>query len=242
MACRPRPWHNGGVHQDRPSIDLAADNGPGRPGTWPPPVLPWRLVGGAFLHFVLPFYLLAILAAIVVERPANGEAALTVALRASPALLGGYAAAAIAATGLAALLDPLLRRRRARRESRDPGAAALRSERDLRRALASARAIPGPRAEAAMARIAAARWDHGDPRHQSLSRDLAEAVAASTRALATAAPERRPALAEMVATTIEHIAAAQAELAAAQAHADETQARIVAGYVEARYGPPQLWD
>ncbi|WP_395335426.1 hypothetical protein WBP06_26130 [Novosphingobium sp. BL-8H] len=218
------------MHKDRAS---ASD----RPSA---PILPWRLIGGAFLHFVLPFYLLAMLAAIVRERPADAEALLHLALRVSPALLGGYVATAIAATGLAALIDPLLRRRRAGREARDPRAAAIRSERDLQQAVIAARALPNPCMEAALGQIAAARWNHDDPRHQALARDLAEAVESSTRALATAAPDRRPALTEMIAATIAHIASAQAELAAADARADETQARIVAGYVEARYGPSHL--
>ncbi|WP_395398058.1 hypothetical protein WBP07_26380 [Novosphingobium sp. BL-8A] len=204
------------------------------------PVLPWRLVAGAFLHCVLPFYLLAMLAAIVVRRPDHVEALLDLALRISPALLGGYALVATGATTFAALVDPLLRARRARREARDPRAPAARSERDLRRAIAASRAIRGARTEAAIAAITAANWNHEDPGHQALSRDLAEAIESSTRALATAAPDRRPALTEMIAATIEHIAAAQADLAIAQARADETQARIVAGYVEARYGPSQF--
>lgn len=218
------------VSKDRASIG----------GEYPASILPWRLVAGAFLHLVLPFYFLAILVAVVRNGSADLESMLHLALRVSPALLGGYAVAAVAATAFAALVDPLLRARKARREARNPRARAERSERQLRHALSVGRTVPGSPAEAALALLANTRWNHGDPRYQALSRDLAEAIDASTRALATAAPERRPALAAMVTATIEQIAAAHADLAAADAQEDETQARIVAGYVEARYGPSKL--
>ncbi|TCM15359.1 hypothetical protein EDF56_11039 [Novosphingobium sp. PhB165] len=194
-------------------------------------------MGGAFLHFVLPFYLLAMLVAVVRDAPDDAESVLHLALRLSPALLGGYAALAVAATTAAALVDPLLRARQRRRRARDPRAAAKRSERLLHHALDRARTLPGPRAEAALARLTSARWNHDDPAYQALARDVAEAVETSVRALGSAAPEKRAVLADMAAATIERIVAAEAELAEAEAQEDEKQARIIAGYVEARYGP-----
>lgn len=199
------------------------------------PVLPWRLVAGAFLHFVLPFYLVAVVIAVLHQVPHDAVQLLHLMLRASPMLLAGYAAVAFATTAAAALIDPILRKRRLRRAASDPMRAALHSERRLASAVSQGRAMPDPRAQAALQALAAARWNHRDPRYQALARDLLELVESSVRSLATVSADRRQAMLDMTAVSLEHIAAAQAELTAADAQENETQARIVSGYVEARY-------
>jgi hypothetical protein len=202
------------------------------------PILPWRLVAGAFLHFVVPVYLIAIVLdfALIAPPVAGVEPALHRVLHISPALLGGYAGFALLATLGAALADPMLRARRARRRAAHPHAAGLASERRLRGALTQGKGLFGPATDRMLAGLGAARWDHGDPHCQALARDLAEAVAASADALATAPAERRAGIVGMAAATIGRIAAAQEQLAAIRAREDERQAQIVAGYVEARYG------
>lgn len=202
------------------------------------PILPWRLVAGAFLHFVVPFYLIAILVDLMLGTPhEDTEAMAHHALLVTPPLLGGYVAVAALATIIAALADPTLRSWRARRQAGEPGVAVIRSERRASEAMSRGTMLFGPRGDAALARLATARWDHTDLRQQALSRDLIEAVTASVAALSTAPMERRTAIADMAAATFEHIAFAQAELAASRALEDERKAQVIAGYVETRYGP-----
>jgi hypothetical protein len=203
------------------------------------PILPWRLVAAAFLHFIVPFYLVAILLDVLAAKPhaPNAEAVLRQILAISPALLGSYVGFAMLLSGVAALVDPVLQRRRARRNAADPRAAARRSELCVQQAARLGKALFGPRADAALAHLVTAGWDHTDFRQQALSRDLLEAVAASATALSTAWPARRTAIADMAADSLDHIVAAQNELADDRALEDERKVRAIAGYVEARYRP-----
>lgn len=203
------------------------------------PILPWRLVGGVFLHFLVPYYLIAALIDVLfVASPVHEPgAALHRILRASPVLLGGYAALALFATLLAAVTDPLLRARRDRRAAAHPQAPALRSDRMLRDAIGRGTGRFGARADAALAALGESRWDFASTEQQALVRALAEAIAASVDAIISAPPERRGAIADMAAGTIEHIVRAQRELAVANAAQDERKASAAAGYVEMRYGP-----
>lgn len=201
-------------------------------------VLPWRLVAGIFLHFLVPVYVIAVGLDIVLEPGRlDVEVALHRALAASPWILGGYALVTLLAVMVAVLLDPLLRARARRRAVRDPLRQSRRAERLVRQGLHEGGGRLGPRSDAALARLRAARWDFADPGQQALARDLAQCARASAAALGSAGPGRREAIAEMAAATFERLADAQADLAVASASEDERQARIIAGYVETRYGP-----
>jgi hypothetical protein len=228
VACACCAWQDDAV-RDRGGIDDDSDDRP---------ILPWRLVAGAFLHFVVPFYLIAVVIDVLLfgPREAGAEAMLRHALVVSPVLLAGYAGVALLATLLAAGIDPVLRRRRERRARSNPVVMDRRLADRVVRAAELGKGRFGSRADAALAALAAARWEYRHPGHQALARDLLEAVSASTAALASAAPERRAAIAEMAAATIERLANARRELADENAAQDERKARASAGYVEARYG------
>ncbi|WP_454883852.1 hypothetical protein [Sphingomonas oryzagri] len=201
------------------------------------PILPWRLVAGAFLHFVVPFYLIAVVTDVLLFGPheVSGEGMLRHALAASPALLSGYVGVALLATLLAAGIDPLLRRGRARRLAKDPAVMDRRLADRVGRAAAVGKGRFGVRADAALAAMTQARWVYGDPSHRALAGDLIETVRVSCAAIESAPVDRRAAIAAMAAGTIEHLARARKELADVGAAQDERKARAAARYVEIRY-------
>jgi hypothetical protein len=204
-------------------------------------VLPWRIVAGILLHFCVPAYLLTCLAAGLLVMPRPGSLGEVVARM---MLTGGYFLPAYAALiGVSAIgarmLDPLLRRRRAHRLARDPGAIADTSQRrvadavrTLRGLSAQARSIRLDQALTAIDRLA---WDHHDERFRLLAGDLGTATDAFAAAFASAAPTRRPELIDLAAESCERLAAAVAALAAERGKLDEGDARTVAGYIAARY-------
>lgn len=204
-------------------------------------VLPWRIVAGILLHFCVPAYLLACLAAGLLVTPRPGSPGEVVARM---MLTGGYFlpayAALIGVSAVAArMLDPLLRRRRAARLARDPGAIAAMSQ---RRVADAVRALRGLSAQAHSARldqtIAAfdrLAWDHHDERFRLLAGDLGTATDAFAAAFASATPVRRPALIDLAAESCGRIAAAVEALAEQRGKLDEGDARTVAGYIAARY-------
>jgi hypothetical protein len=201
-------------------------------------ILPWRIVAGAFLHFGVPAYLLSVPLACVLAgtRDATFGAALERALPFSGWFLVLYALAAILSTLAAATIDPLLRARRARRLARDPHAAALASARRLSRALAEGRRLLGDSAAVPLDRMAAAAWDHADPRYQALSADMAELVRIAVQALATAKPDRRAPILQVTTDALARLEAALDTLLAERGRLDEGDALTVARYVESRYG------
>jgi hypothetical protein len=206
------------------------------------PVLPWRLVVGVLLHFVIPAYLATIVIAGLLGAPrhASTEALLAFLLDATGAFVGAYVLLIVGAAGAARLLDPPLRRRRAAREAADPRIAANRSQRRVVQALSQAgRLAVGAEAGRVTAAIAAIResgWHHGDDRFQAMSADLAEATRAFVAAFDTAEPVRRAEIAGLAATALERIAAALAALSAERRRLDEGDARTAARYIDARYG------
>jgi hypothetical protein len=224
--CASRlPWHDGAVQEDGAFGDDR-------------PILPWRLIAGVFLHFIVPFYLIALIADVVLfgETGASVAAILGHVLRISPALIGGYAGIAALVSLAAALIDPLLRARRAGRRACDPRWGVERAERQLRGAIAQGKGLFGSQADATLARLGAAQWRYEDPRYRSLVRDLVDAIKASARAIESSPPARSAELVGMTSVTIERIAAAHRHLVEDGAGEDERKARILAGYVELRYG------
>ncbi|CAN5646676.1 hypothetical protein BH10PSE14_BH10PSE14_00950 [soil metagenome] len=204
-------------------------------------ILPWRIVAGILLHFCVPAYLLACLAAGLLVMPRPGSLSDVVARM---MLTGGYFLPAYAALiGVSAIgarmLDPLLRRRRAHRLARDPGAIAATSQRHVANAVsrlrglsAQARSTRLDQAVAALDRLA---WDHHDDRFRLLAGDLGTATDAFAAAFASAAPARRAELIALAAESCERLATAVDALAEERGRLDEGDARTVAGYIAARY-------
>jgi hypothetical protein len=207
------------------------------------PVLPWRLVVGALLHFILPAYVATLAIAGFVDGPrhSSAEALLDFALGASGKFLAFYILLIVVAAGTARLLDPPLRTRRARIDAANPALAAKRSQRRVARASAEAgRLAYGDatgRVTMAVTAIRDGRWQHGDDRFQALSADLAEATHTFSTAFETAGPDRRAEIAALAATSLERIAAALESLAAERGRLDEGDARTLARYIDTRYGP-----
>jgi hypothetical protein len=201
------------------------------------PVLPWRLVAGGFLHFVLPAYLVALVVDLLLfAHAATFEAMLRQALPFSGRFLLVYGAVTLAGSVVAAALDPLLRARRGRREARDPGAAARHSEARLVDAIGQGRGRFGGDADAVLQAIRSGRWQHDDPRFQALSRDLVEVVRTSLAALASTDRERRAGVVETAERALRGIASGLRELELEASRRDEGDAQTVARYVESRYG------
>lgn len=206
-------------------------------GSRPRAISAWRLVGGAYLHFAVPAYLVAMpLAALFAGPPDARIAALIGALpRLSAWFLGGYALLAALSVAAAMALEPLLRRGAARREARDPHRAALASSRRVARAIADGIARLGPDSASVLDALRGPRWDHADDRFQALSADLAEVVRAASAALATAPAERRAAIADLAAASLHRVDAALAMLQAERGRLDEGDLHTVARYVAMRY-------
>lgn len=202
------------------------------------PVLPWRLVVGALLHFIIPAYLYTLFATWLVEG-APTHALLGEAVRVSGKFLAFYAAFALLAALLARAVDPPLRRRRGRREAGDPALAARASAERVATATArAARLASGTAGEPIAAAVAALRhamWDHADERDRKLSGDLADAVDAFVRAHASASLEGKGEIATLAAASLARIASALDELAGERRRLDHDDALTHARYLERKY-------
>ena len=226
--------------RDQPMLVL--DDGSDRP------VLPWRFVVGVLLHCIIPAWLVTLVCAIVLTGPASLTTAgmADVALSASLKFLAVYGPLVLVAALLARLVDPALRRRRARRFARDPAAAAIRSARCLKRATATiARVSTGAassRLGDTVAAIGRASWRHEDPRYQALSADLDQAAQVFATACASATPDRQPQIVALAETAFDHILQNLHALSADRSRLDEGDARTIAGYIDLRYGDPDPAD
>ena len=80
------------------------------PNPTKPPIAAWRIVGGAFLHFVVPAYLVTVALVTLFEAPAGASASALarLALGYSGWFLAGYGALALAGTIAAAAIEPAL--------------------------------------------------------------------------------------------------------------------------------------
>jgi hypothetical protein len=147
-----------------------------------------------------------------------------------------YAAVALFASLGAAGLDPILRRRRARREAKDPAAAARRFEQRIEAAVRLGLGRFGADGDAALEQMRRRRWDPDDPRFQALAADLEQVVQRSVEALSHATEEGRPAIIEIACGAIDHVGQGLEALDASARDQAESKARTVARYVELRYG------
>lgn len=201
----------------------------------------WRFVAGTFLHLVLPIYILAVGAdaLIVASNGASTEAIMRHALGFSWRFLAVYAGVAVLATLVAAALDPILRRARRGPSAIDRQPAQLSAAR-LTAALRRGRGRFGAQADALLASIGAARWDHADPRFQVVARDLASLVSASAEALAAAPPAKKAEIASMTTGALARIASGLDQLTQEHSARAEDAARTVVNFVAARYGRDEL--
>lgn len=191
----------------------------------------WKLVGGASVHCVVPAYLVAL--GVDGWRFASvGAGGLDAWLAHVPGVslwfLGGYTALGVGATVVAALVRP------STAQVEDGTAqAAL----HLTRALGRGRGAFGAQGDAALDRIAALRPDLSDGAVRAMLRDLAAMVEAGVEA-GRAAGETldNPEIRAMSAAAIERIAGEMEALARTGAEQAQDRARIMATYVEQRYG------
>lgn len=200
------------------------------------PIPAWRIVGGAFLHFAVPVYVGTVAVATLFTAPAGaplGELA-HLALGYSGWFLAGYAALALAATVVAAALEPLAGRRR---DAIDPSRAANDSRMRVTHALAEARSLPGADLRRLVDVLARPRWNHDDERYQALSRDLAQVVHAMAVANDTASDESRTDILALATRSLQRIDDTLSDMVAERSRLDHGDARAVARYVENRYGP-----
>jgi hypothetical protein len=203
-----------------------------------PPIRAWRIVGGAFLHFAVPAYLVTVAVVTLFNAPAGASAGdlMRLALAYSGWFLVGYAALALVGTTGMAAIEPALAIGRHRRRARDPGFASAESRLRVTRALAAARSLPGGELRRLIDSIGAQRWDHDDSRFQALSEDLYQVVRAMTAANATASTKSRPDIIDLATGSLRRVDDALGELVADRSRLDHGDARAVARYVENRYG------
>ena len=200
------------------------------------PIRAWRIVGGAFLHFAVPVYVVTVAVATLFTAPTGAplNELARLALGYSGWFLAGYSTLAVAATLAAAALEPLVGRRR---NAADPSRAAIDSRMRLTHALAEARSLPGADLRRLVDMLAQPKWDHDDARYQALSRDLAQVVHAMAAANDTASDESRADILALATRSLQRIADTLRNLVADQSRLDHGDARAVARYVENRYGP-----
>jgi len=201
-------------------------------------VLPWRIVAGILLHFCVPAYLLACLAAcvLVAPQPTSVSEVLARMVQTGAYFLPGYAALiGVSAIG-AKTIDPVLRRWRSVRLARNPQAIADQSRARLSGAMTTLRQLPrDARLTTALATLEHLPWDHDDARAQDLTRDLATAATAFASAFRSAPEARRGEVIDLAAESSERVAAAAGALAGERGKLDQGDARTIAGYIATRY-------
>jgi len=203
------------------------------------PIRAWRIVGGAFLHFAVPVYAVAVAVATLFAAPAGAPVneLARLALGYSGWFLAGYTALTLLATLAAAAIEPLIGMGRRRREAIDPSRAAIDSRRRVTHALAEVRSLSGADLHRLADVLAAPRWDHDDVRYQALSQDLEQVVRAMVAANRTASGESRPDIVALATRSLQRIEDTLRDLAAERSRLDHGDARAIARYVENRYGP-----
>ncbi|MDT8758980.1 hypothetical protein MZO42_09750 [Sphingomonas psychrotolerans] len=98
----------------------------------------WRFVAGVFAHCALPAFVVVVpFAALAVFHGETWSQLVGRLPTLSAWFLASYAAVAALSVLAAAIVDPVLRRRYAKRQARDPNAAALASGRRLAQAIAT---------------------------------------------------------------------------------------------------------
>jgi hypothetical protein len=201
------------------------------------PIRAWRIVGGAFLHFAVPAYVVTVAVATFFTAPAGAPLSelAHLALGYSGWFLAGYGALALTATLVAAALEPLVNLRR--RVAIDPNRAATDSRTRVTHALAEARSLPGADLRKLVDGLAQPRWNHDDERYQALSLDFAQVVHAMAVANNTASNESRPDILALSTRSLQRIEEMLSSLVTERSRLDHGDAHTIARYIENRYGP-----
>ena len=199
----------------------------------------WKIVGGAFVHFAFPVYLLAALfdglrLAATSAGASGWSPVIAGVLRDSAYGLAIYAGLALVATGLALTLDRI---GQARRHARDPRAD---HAAQFRLVLVRARGRLGARADAALSELAAIDWTLPDPRIATLARHCEALINASLHADDQAIAPRRTANQARTAEALEGLALAAKSLHDEAGAARDAEAAMLARFVVARYGSSTL--
>ncbi|WP_404710247.1 hypothetical protein [Sphingomonas sp. MMS24-J13] len=197
----------------------------------------WKLAGGIFLHLTVPAYLLT-LAVVGTSAALHGRslaAMLGQIVHLSGWFLFGYTLLGVASVAGLALAEHGIGRWRGRRET-PPTPQARQSAARLDHAVATGHRVLAHASAPALHALSETAWDHADPRIQALTADLAELLDRTAVALASAPRDRRDAIAKLGLESLDHIAASFAALAAERSRLDEGDVRVIARYVEARYG------
>lgn len=201
------------------------------PSLSPRRIARWKVVGGAFVHFALPIYVLAAAAdalriGAMLTHP-QAAAIVPGVQRDSGFGLAIYAGLALVATGLAAVFDQVAR---TGGSESDPLAVLL----------IGARGRFGRRADAALDQLAALGESDADPRFAALAQHCEALLTASLRAVDSASVERREVIAARTAEALESLACGVHDLDLAKGAAHDEQAAALAGFVIARYGATTL--
>ena len=202
------------------------------------PILPWRFVAGAFIHLVIPVYLVAIILACTLTSSPTTSAKdlLAVILPFSARFLVSYVVITSVASLGAMAIDPLLRARRTTREATIPAARAAASARRCATAIERARGLLGRDAHASLDALNAVHWHHEDTRYQAIASDLVDVIATASAAMASAPPDRQAAISATTIGAIVNLATALEALAEERRALDEGDAATMSRYVQIRYG------
>lgn len=195
----------------------------------------WKLAGGIFLHFTVPAYLLT-LAVAGTAAALQGRSLAEMLGRIAPLsgwFLLGYTLLSVASVAGLALGEHVVGQWHRRSEPPQARSSAAR----LDHAVAAGRRVLADPAAPFLDVLTETAWNHADPRIQALTTDLAELVDRTAAALDTAPADRRDAIARLGIESLDHIAASFAALAAERSRLDEGDVRVIARYVETRYGP-----
>lgn len=198
----------------------------------------WRISAGAFLHFGALAYLVLVPLALLLFSPegASLQEILRLALRYSAIFLAAIVSFGCLATALCAAVD-ILQRARRRRAPAEKDSSTLESRQHLVAATDTARRALDHAVAIRISTIAAAPWDHDDPRYQALARDLDNLVVTTAAAIGSVPAERRGDILSNAATAVAHIDHELAALNSERGRAEEARAQAAVRYVQSRYRP-----
>ena len=202
-----------------------------RPTAYSPPrrIPLSRLVTGVLLHFCVPAYLLACLIAGFAVDPAVAHAGDIVPrmLWTGAWFLPAFALVTAVGAAIGRVIDA-----RMPPPVPDDGTIAQAEAHGACRTLA---AFGDKRIAGLAARLEANAWAFGDPADQQVASDLQSLARTFELALASAPPDRRAAVLDLGAASLQQLTEAAEQLSAARAKLDEGDAHTVARYISARY-------
>ena len=197
----------------------------------------WRISAGAFLHFGVVAYVVVVPLALLLFSPRGASLTdlLQLALRYSAMFLAAIVLIGCLTTALCALADVF--QRACRRSAAVEDLSKSESRLHLLIATETARRALDHAVAVRIGTVAAAFWDHDDPRYQALARDLKNLVTTAASAIGHVPAERRADILSNAAVALAHIDAELAVLNSERGRAEEARAQAAARYVQTRYRP-----